>query len=171
MPLTARLLVLVCFLPLGACDVGSFAATAAETDPEFPDLDGGDDWTDDDAGDQAAADGDDAAPDSGSEPEAGGDEDELDCLQIGWEGYQVDGTCPGLPATGAIAQDGCALEIPGELGLVIGAIGSIEGSLVTTPACSGIATTDAGPQVELTCLVDSATCTVELTGGLNSGFE
>jgi hypothetical protein len=156
---------------LGAgCDPAAIAGANAERDPEFPDLDGGYGWTDDDdpAGDLAADGG---APCPDAAPDGGDDEESGDCLDIGWEAYQVDGTCPGLPAVGAIEQAGCALTIPDALGAVIGGTGTIEGAFVHTAACAGVATDGDAPRVELTCSVDSASCAVELAGSYESGFD
>lgn len=154
-----------------ACDPSVLSSGITEQDPEFPDLDGGDDWSYPDGGgadddpDGGASAPDDAGPDSGD------DEDTLACLDIGWSTYQVEGTCPDLPATGAIEQTACDLAIPGALGLVIGETGTIDGAMVSTTSCAGIAAASDPPAVELTCLVDSASCTVELAGGLDDGFD
>lgn len=167
-------LIIAAFGPLllaAGCALTAVGDPAAEPDPEFPDLDGGTGWSDDDgdAADTSDSDGDAGGADSGQD--AGEDEDVLSCLEIGWAAYEVEGTCPGLPSTGAIEQVGCELAIPGALGEVIGTTGLVEGALVHTAACSGVATVTATPRVELTCLVDWATCTVELTGGSESEFD
>ena len=163
---------IACLLLVGGCDIGSISESTAEPDPEYPVLDGGgEDWTIDDGGGPGNDFADSGSPGDDSGLDGGSDEEETSCLDIGWESYQVDGTCPGLPATGSIEQAACDIAIPGDLGLVIGETGVVDGPLVTTTSCAGDATTSDGPTVELTCLVDSATCTVKLAGGLDNGFD
>lgn len=146
------------------CDISSAETSSDDTEPPFQDLDGGDHWPDDT--DEDETDGpelalviDDDDGDDTSEDDAGW------CLDIGWESYQVAGSCPDLPSTGAIVQDDCQIEIPGELGNVLGASGAVSGPQVTTTSCTGIAEDSDLPSVELTCLVDEASCAVELSGG------
>lgn len=148
------------------CDLQTSASPGDEPDPPYQDLDAGDHWpedTDSDADESfepmAIGPGGDAEPDTA-------EEDGGECLDVGWDSYQVSGSCPGLPDTGAIVQgDDCAIEIPGELGSVIGNTGTVSGPHVTTDNCYGVAEVDDFPTLELTCQVDEASCQVGLSGG------
>jgi len=148
------------------CELSSAATAADESDPPYQNLDGGDNWPGDDSGDDGEA----------FDPSQLGQADEEDpgttdgdagwCTDIGWESYQVTGSCPGLPSSGAIVQDeSCTLEIPGDLGAVIGESGSVDGPHVSTVHCSGLAETSDLPSVALACTVDEASCEVGLSGG------
>lgn len=165
---TIAFVVTTSLLAIG-CDISFEETLSEESDPPYQNLDGGDQWpedtADEDSDDTEAFDpavldyGNDAGTDT-SEDDAG------DCLNIGWEGYQVSGSCPDLPSTGQVLQDeGCSITIPGELGSVIGDNGTVEGAYVTTESCEGLAEIDDFPTVSLTCLVDDASCEVDLSGG------
>lgn len=148
------------------CDLSSAKSLAEDSEPPFQNLDGGDQWPADTTGEED----DDFDPALVAQiSDAGQDTSEGDagwCLDIGWEGYQVAGSCPGLPSTGAVNQaDDCQIEIPGELGAVVGENGTVSGPYVTTTNCTGVAEESDLPEVELTCLVDEASCEVELSGG------
>jgi hypothetical protein len=157
-------------LVLGAlgCDLSSEEALADDPDPPYQDLDAGDDWpTDTDTDeegetiefDPSIIEQEDGGPDST-------DDDTDSCLDIGWEGYHVEGSCPDLPSAGAIVQsDDCTFEVPGELGTVIGESGSVSGNYVATDHCTGTAEVGEFPSLTLTCLVEEASCEVGLTGG------
>ena len=163
--------VVVALLVAAACDPGALTSAPSGWDPEFPDLDAGDEWTTGDGGggEEAALGGDSEVGDAG--PDSGIDEDTAGCVSIDWPAYQIEGSCPGLPPAGSIEQTGCELTIPDDLGLVIGPTGTIDGAIVSTTSCSGVTTIGDGPAVELTCLVDAASCTVELASGLDNGFD
>jgi hypothetical protein len=154
-----------------ACEMGAAGGPVDDPSPGFKDLDGGQEWetgqetdtgnwlepVDTETGDPV--DGGDAGEDTASDD---------DCLNLAWDSYQVSGTCPDLPATGSIEQpEGCAIAIPGELGVRIGATGSVDGTLVTTERCSGIGAILAAPKVELVCVIDSVSCEVLLSGSAN----
>jgi hypothetical protein len=171
--LSSIVAVLCSTLPLTGCDPNELEASTDEADPPYQDLDAGDQWPPDTDTDHHGSELDcidhpcgDAGSDGGAEGDAG------TCLNIDSESYQVSGSCPGLPTTGSVLQDeGCAIEIPGELGSVLGETGTVNGPYVTTTACTGLAEVDELPSVELTCVVDDASCQALLAGGTESSFN
>lgn len=161
-------------LAVAGCYLGADDPPGEDPDPDFQDLDGGDGWEtgqDQDPGGDPGTDdpGTDDPPDGGPPDEDTSTED--DCLDLAWSGYQVSGSCPGLPLLGSIEQPaGCAIAIPGELGEVIGHSGIVSGALVHTARCDGSAAILAAPKVELVCVLENASCTVLLNGSASNGL-
>jgi hypothetical protein len=151
------------------CDVSFDEAMSDESDPPYQDLDGGQQWPQDteDGGTDDGEGFDTPVLDSLEDTEIDtADNDAGDCLDIGWDSYQVVGNCPGLPSSGAVIQnESCAITVPDELGSVIGESGTVAAAYVTTEHCGGIAEIADFPSVELTCIVEEASCEVELSGG------
>ncbi len=155
------------------CGLDTTADPADDPSPNYKDLDAGDGWESDDGIDSDS--GSEPAGTDSDDPADGGDggdtEVDDDCLDLAWEGYQVSGTCPGLPATGSIEQpEGCAIAIPGELGVQIGESGTVEGTLVTTERCTGVAAILAAPKVDLVCVIDNVSCEVQLNGSASNSL-
>jgi hypothetical protein len=165
----------VFFVLLAACafDSGSLAAKDEEVD--YQDLDGGGSWpadTEVETGILVGVDSDSCGDtDPAGDTDSGGSDDDVPCLDLGFGDYQVSGTCPGLPLSGSIVQEGgCQISIPGQLGEVIGSSGEVAGSLVETIHCSGLAAPGDPPEIDLTCAVDDASCSVRLDGGGDNGL-
>jgi hypothetical protein len=161
-------LLFVLFVAIG-CDIPFEDTTSEEADPPYQNLDGGQDWPEDTEG-NGTDDGEgfdapvlDSNLDAGTDTTEG---DAGDCIDIGWDSYQVVGNCPDLPSSGEVDQgDDCSITIPGDLGAVIGDNGEVEGAYVNTDHCTGIAEVTDFPSVELTCIVEEASCEVDLSGG------
>ncbi|MFO8074402.1 MAG: hypothetical protein R6V85_21280 [Polyangia bacterium] len=160
----------VFFVLLAACALESGRLTPQDEEPDYQDLDGGGSWPADTEVETGVLVGMDSDSSSDTEPAGDTDSSSSDedgpCLDLGWDDYQVSGTCPGLPAVGSIVQEGgCQISILGQLGEVIGSSGEVAGSLVETIHCSGLAEPGDPPAVDLTCAVDDASCSVHLSGG------